>query len=129
MVNCCRGNCYPPIRLWLLSLAPASVLVVGAFVARLLPLLPELWMRQSAFILLLSFATLFLLYAVPKAIIPIPTTCPSPSHRSPIASGSNNHKRHHRSKDGQSHGKGIGSDTYYELIAEEASHLARNPLN
>jgi hypothetical protein len=114
----------------LLSLAPAGVLIIGAFVARLMPLLPEMWMRQSAFILLLSSATLFLLYAVPRAVASGKATACSPStHRSPTASGSREHKRqHHRSKDGPSTGKGINSDTYYELIAEEASHLARNPL-
>lgn len=33
-----------------------------------------------------------------------------------------------RTKDGHLIGKGISSETYYELIAEEASHLARHPL-
>lgn len=103
-------------------------MIISAFGIKLLPLLPEPWTRQAAFNLLLAASVLFLLYAVPS-MPNVKATSPPDSPAIVASTSGTSGKRHaHRSKDGQPIGKGIGSDTYYELISEEASHLARHPF-
>jgi len=117
LVNCCRGSCFPSLKLWFFSIIPALTTLICASSLQLYPTEPILpkWIADSVFNLLLPVSVLFLIYSI--------------NNRKKIMASSSNlsHVPSTRVKEGQSFGKGISSDTYYELITEGASHLSRNP--
>lgn len=118
-MNCCRGSCYPGCKLWFFSIIPAFTTLASAFALLLYPPVLPKWIIDSIFNLLLPVSVLFLVYSI--------------NNRSKVmisASNSLSRVPTTRAKDGQLFGKGMNmsSDTYYELIAEGSSHLARHPL-
>ncbi|CAG2105988.1 unnamed protein product, partial [Medioppia subpectinata] len=97
VVRCCRKGCYPTRRLWIFSILPGIALSAGGLVVyAFFETQDNYAITHSCWHAIMALALLFLV--------------PSMKSGTP---------------DEEVGGKGSDTETYYELIGEEGSHLAR----
>ncbi|CAG2169186.1 unnamed protein product, partial [Oppiella nova] len=95
--RCCRKSCYPTSRLWIFSILPGIALTAGGLVVYAFFETQENYaITHSCWHAIMALALLFL----------VPSMKGDP-------------------QDEEVGGKGSDTETYYELIGEEGSHLAR----
>ncbi|KAH7640154.1 hypothetical protein HUG17_10634 [Dermatophagoides farinae] len=120
--RCCRKSCYPPVRCWIFSICPALILtIVGLIIYAFLETQDNYAITHSVWHGVVALA-LFL--AIPS----MPSQNPAENDEE------DEDHVHFMSSSGSSTAGGSGKgtaktatnpETYYELIGEEKSHLAR----
>lgn len=106
---CIKRNCFPSCQLWSLSMLPGLVMTsAGLAIYSLFETKDNYAIVHSFWHAVMASALVFLI--------------PTMEHKSKKQASPPDEE------DENFRGKGINHETYYELIAEEGSHLARHPL-
>lgn len=120
--QCCRRSCYPPTKCWIFSVCPALILtVIGLIIYAFFETQDNYAITHSIWHGIVALALLFAIPSMPNN--QMEENEEEDEERAHFMSSS--------SSSGAGSGKGTtitktNPETYYELIGEEASHLARS---